>query len=293
MKFDWKFVVIALFIALIGAPILFNFLFIWESGWSKGDTSDWFTLYGNIFGGLIGGFFTYLALLLTFKEQRNTRIETLKPRIDIPHQRIEFVEDGNGASLSNPIQIEFNNIGGSVAKNIQCRLSISNLDEVIANLDFRKYKFSAEKKEYRISKVGNVTFPEVISNTIYIKNEKNEVIDTIGSIYSIYNWEFIGSCVPIIINHQAKVNYEIPQNVSALLDIIARMKKNRIGYPEKGDFFVLKLEVQYSSIEYGETTDYFKIELHADGIELSDAKIKHIYILKASEIDSENKYKNR
>ncbi|PEZ08791.1 hypothetical protein CN330_23820 [Priestia megaterium] len=58
-------------IALIVIPMAFNFLFLWDSGLSKGKTDDWFTMYGSIFGGLIGGFFTYIALVYTLKHDKD------------------------------------------------------------------------------------------------------------------------------------------------------------------------------------------------------------------------------
>ncbi|QEL85886.1 hypothetical protein DN409_16475 [Bacillus mycoides] len=47
---------------------------MWDSGMSKVKPSDWFTFYGNIFVGLIGGFFTYWALALTFKREAEIKI---------------------------------------------------------------------------------------------------------------------------------------------------------------------------------------------------------------------------
>ncbi|WP_180236243.1 hypothetical protein [Bacillus wiedmannii] len=41
---------------------------------SKVEPSDWFTFYGNIFVGLIGGFFTYWAFTLTFKREAEIKI---------------------------------------------------------------------------------------------------------------------------------------------------------------------------------------------------------------------------
>jgi hypothetical protein len=61
---------VAFIVSMVVIPIGFNYLFLWDSGASRGDTSDWFTLFGGILSGLISGFFTYLALLLTLENER-------------------------------------------------------------------------------------------------------------------------------------------------------------------------------------------------------------------------------
>lgn len=59
---------IFIIVSVLIIPVVFNFLFLWESGYSRGKTEDWFTFYASIFGGLIGGFFTYLALIYTLEQ---------------------------------------------------------------------------------------------------------------------------------------------------------------------------------------------------------------------------------
>ncbi|MBR8645866.1 hypothetical protein KEH51_23440 [[Brevibacterium] frigoritolerans] len=61
---QFLFGLVTLLLALIAIPMMFNYWFLWDSGEAKGDTSDWFTLYGNIFGGLIGGFFYILGFVI-------------------------------------------------------------------------------------------------------------------------------------------------------------------------------------------------------------------------------------
>lgn len=77
-KLNWKYIIFPLVLGLILIPICFNysfiFLFIWDNGMSKYEPSDWFTFYGDIFLGLIGGFFSYWALALTFKREAEVKI---------------------------------------------------------------------------------------------------------------------------------------------------------------------------------------------------------------------------
>lgn len=106
-KGDWRKVItwatVILLVSLIAILMLFNFAFMWVSGVSRGKSSDWLVLYGNKFGGLIGGGFTYLALMLTFKEQKKDSY----PLLYLPKQNMDFIEDANP---DNGLDLSFNQI---------------------------------------------------------------------------------------------------------------------------------------------------------------------------------------
>ncbi|MBT2685061.1 hypothetical protein [Bacillus sp. ISL-37] len=267
---------VTLLVALIVIPMMFNYWFLWDSGEAKGVTSDWFTLYGNIFGGLIGGFFTYLALLLTFKEQKENKKEDMRPRIDIPYQRITFSED-----KFEPIIIELNNIGGSVAKNIQCKLSLPNYEEVISILKTNQSKFEIEFEEFVTKKIANHDVPEIRSIAMYNKNKEGKR-KSLGAVYKDGHRHFVGSCIPMILNHDAKIQYRINDNVSKWITQIVSKRSDKFNEMNEKEMFLLNLEVTYSSIKYGTFVENFILEWKYTGIEIVEPGFKFVFVLKST-----------
>jgi hypothetical protein len=287
MKFKWLFVVLVLIVALLVIPVTFNYLFIWESGEAKGKTSDWFVFYGNIFGGLIGGFFTYLALLLTFKKQEEEKIKEKRPRMDIPHQTIEF-SDSDEVQFST-IVIDLNNIGGSIAKNIECKLSISNFDEVIDALETSKGKLKISllrPKTVHIDDVDQINEKAPKNVHLTILDEEGKQKTSLGSVYEEYSSEFVGTCIPLILNYKAKTQYVLEYNVGYWINYIVQNRYYTYSRFNKNELFDFLLEVKYSSIEYGEFTDVFKIEWEFVGIMAIDSEIKYQYVLKSTKVKS-------
>lgn len=180
MKLDFKFnawfVIITLVVALVLVPIIFNFVFMWESGWSRGKTSDWFVLYGNIIGGLIGGFFTYLALILTLNYQNKDKKNEMRPRIDIPHQIIEFLDTGDEIN-NKQIVIVLNNVGGSLAKNIECSLSLSDFEQAVDALDKVKSHLKGD-----IIVVPNLMDNGKSSHDMIVRDGEGNQITSLGNI---------------------------------------------------------------------------------------------------------------
>jgi hypothetical protein len=237
MKFSPLFVIITLIITLLAVPIAFNYLFMWESGWSNGATSDWFTFYGNIFGGLIGGFFTYLALLLTLNNQNETKKQEKRPRIDIPHQSIEFIETDSDLVDYKSILIEINNVGGSIAKNIEVTLTLNEYDETINALSKNKDKLKIELLHTNTVNIDDYQEKETKGHKgvgLIVRNENGEMKTPLGTVYQEYRAEFIGSCIPLALNHQAKANYRLHTNVSNWINYIV-VKRNyaHTQYDEK------------------------------------------------------------
>jgi hypothetical protein len=282
------FVIITLIVALIIIPICFNYLFMWHSGLSKGETSDWFVFYGNIFGGLIGGFFTYLSLLLTFKKEKKDKFEEKRPRIDIPHQNFEFTDSGEIKDYFTPIVIELNNIGGSVAKNIECKLSLPNFEEVLNALQISKDRLKIDliKEstkdfdiiEHNIYTTGN---DGIRSAFIRLKDDKGDFITSLGQVHKEFNSVFVGSCIPMVLNHEAKTKYFLQSNVRNWINYIVR-KRNYTNC-NKSELFDLDLEVKYSSIEFGDFTDYFKLKWEIIGIK-AEGSTKFQYVLKSTKV---------
>jgi hypothetical protein len=263
---------------------------MWESGWSKGETSDWFTLYGNIIGGLLGGFFTYLALLLTFKEQKETKKDEMRPRIDIPHQTIEFVDSGDHLNYK-PILIELNNIGGSLAKNIDCSLSLPNYDKVLTALENAKNQLKIDflkATTVHIDDIANIeTKGRKCVHLIVRDDEGNQKI-SLGSVYNKYETEFIGTCIPLVLNYEAKTQYNLETNVSYWIDYIAQNRNYTSARFNKDELFNFQLEVKYSSDEYGDFSDSFYLEWKFIGIWAGeDSQIKYKYVLKSTKVNNE------
>ncbi|MFJ8517691.1 hypothetical protein [Lysinibacillus xylanilyticus] len=278
IKFNFTFVIITLVVALVVVPISFNFFFLWESGWSNGTTSDWFTLYGNIIGGLIGGFFTYLALLLTINDQKKSKQEEMRPRIDIPHQTIEFVYTNNDTSYNKQIMIELNNVGGSLAKNVECSISLSNFEQVIEELK--------SSNKIIIEEVQNI-FADNRKGFNMIVIENGEKAYSLGTIYKKYNSEFQGNCMPLVLNHEAKTHYLLKKNVSRWLNYIIQQMYSLASRSVSNEIN-LNLEVRYSSIEYGDFCDTFKLEWEFNGIYGEGDNTKIIYLLRSTKINEKS-----
>ncbi|MGG0287202.1 hypothetical protein ABEY41_19185 [Peribacillus butanolivorans] len=295
IKFNLKFVIITLIVSLVIVPILFNILFMWDSGLSRGETSDWFTLYGNIIGGLIGGFFTYLALLLTFKEQKNTKKNEMRPKVDIPHQTIEFIKPNGNTINFEPIKIELNNIGGSIAKNIECILSLPNYDEVLIALEKNKTRLGiafVKAQTYNSREAITKDYEGTVETHLMVRNDDDkESVNrmSLGYVKYKYDTEFIGSCIPLLINYEAKTHYILENNVSHWISYIIQ-KRSSIRYEmNKNELFNLNLEIKYHSDEYGEFCDTFNLEWEYIGLfsELSNLKSK--YVLKSTKVNKQEK----
>lgn len=286
--FNLKFMLYTLVISLIIVPILFNFLFMWESGFSKGETGDWFTLYGNIIGGLIGGFFTYLALLLTFKEQKEAKKEEMRPRIDLPHQTIEFIDSGNQLKYK-PIVISLNNIGGSLAKNIECKLSLPNYDEVLETLNEARNHLQIDLLRAKTTHIENISDIEgkwEKSVDLIIRDEKGKQKTSLGRVYNKYEAQFIGSCMPLVLNHEAETQYILEPHVSYWIDYIAQNRNYTAGRFNENELFNFHLEVKYSSDEYGDFSDTFNLEWKYIGMWM-EADLKFKYVLKSTKVNTQ------
>jgi len=273
-KFNLKFVIITLIVSLVIVPILFNIFFMWDSGLSRGETSDWFTLYGNIIGGLIGGFFTYLALLLTLNDQKVNKKKEMRPRIDIPYQNIEFIDTNDSNMNFEKVVIELNNIGGSIAKNIECTLSIPNFEDTVNALKERKDNYGIHLKDKNNEGAH-----------LLVNGKKDGKWTSLGGVYKSYNSEFIGSCIPLVLNHEAKAQYILENNVSNWVSFIVKNRSYSFGRYKKEELFDFDLEIKYSSYEFGDITDYFKLNWEFIGIMVEDSKTKYQYILKCIKVD--------
>lgn len=273
------FVILTLIVALIVFPMLFNYAFLWDSGLSRGQTSDWFVLYGGIFGGLIGGFFTYISLLLTFNNENKKKQDQMRPRIDIPYQNFEFIDDKN---FSKSLSIELNNIGGSVAKNIECELTLQNYDEVITTLKDGKERLNIELVAAKTKLLSGEK--EIWDERTFIKilDKDGKHVAGLGGIGKEFNPKFIGTCIPISLNHEAKLNYILEHNVGEWINYIVRKRKYTDSEINENELFELGLKVKYSSIEYGDFTDYFKLTWKHLGIIGENGEIRFQYLLQSN-----------
>jgi hypothetical protein len=283
LKFNIKFIFITLFTSLVVVPFLFNILFLWDSGMARGETSDWFTLYGNIFGGLIGGFFTYLALLLTIRKQKEDKVNDMRPRMDIPHQSFDFVDDENDFK---PIKIELNNLGGSIAKNIECTLSLTNYEEVISTLEDNKNQLNidlTEAKTIRIEEIQDIsTSKSDIRTILFDKGKNGQRKSSLGGVTKNYSSEFIGTCIPLVLNYEAKTHYILEYNVGNWIKYIVRNRK--YSSISENELFKMNLKIRYSSNEYGEFEEDFMLEWKSLGIWV-DSQMIFKYVLKSCKVN--------
>lgn len=276
LKLTPGFIIGTLLVTLIGIPVLFNFVLLLGTGLAKGNMSDWFTFYGNIFGGLIGGFFTFGALLLTFKKEK----KDMKPQIDIPHQGIEFIDDGKGTDSFIPIAIELINIGGGIAKNIECNLELSNYEDVLEYLERNSKSMNISVTKHDPLDLGEM-YSE-LKGTFRIYGKLDGVNNVMGEYREKYESSFWGSCLPITVNQEAKVNFVLHRGLRNWINYIGR---DRTSYHQpKKVLFNFKLEVAYESGNGEKTTDFFKLKWEDGGIRLEEDKIKQQYILRSEKL---------
>lgn len=108
---------------------------------------------------------------------------------------------------------------------------------------------------------------------------------SLGAVYEKYNAEFIGTCIPLVLNHEAKAKYRLQINVNNWINYIVKKRNyTRAGYKEE-ELFNFNLEVKYSSNEYGNFHDYFKLEWEFIGIWAEDSKLRYQYVLKSTKVD--------
>ncbi|MED2035649.1 hypothetical protein P4V58_00080 [Bacillus wiedmannii] len=278
MKLKPWFIVCTLLVALIVIPVLFNLLFLWDSGLARGEMSDWFVLYGNIFGGLIGGFFTYLALELTFRQKE----KDLQPQIDIPHQMIEIVDADHDTNPFIPIAIELNNIGGGIAKNIECKLKLSNYEHVYKYLYTNTWGLNLQVKKNEPLDGGLIKFDS--KETFIVHVTKDGVYKGyMGEYYEEYGKVFLGSCLPLSVNHEAKVKFVLHHSLRNWINYIIRYKTI---YDKTEDvLFNFELEVSYFSGENKKSTDCFKLEWENGGIRYEGTQVRHQYILRSERLE--------
>lgn len=253
MNFDFnpKFIIGALIIALLIVPISFNFLFMWESGLSRGGSSDWFTLYGNIFGGLTGGFFTYLAVLLTLNHNQKTREKETAPQLDILHKNVEFRENEIG-NEPNKIGVEITNIGGSIAKNIECTLSIPNIESVINFM-----QDSDEKYKSQILEVHKDVYKRKLW-TIEERDENKNILIDYKYLLPNYSPKFIGHCIPNKLDTTAKVEYFMNSSITFWIQSILSSIEKAQMY-ETNELLKFHLTIKYGTAESKEMVSTFEL----------------------------------
>ncbi|MBP3950320.1 hypothetical protein [Bacillus suaedae] len=138
--------------SLLLFPVIFNYLFLWDSGNARGDISDWFTLFGGIISGLISGLFTYLALWITIQTQRKKEIE--KQAEEDKRKIVNFILyskyyldrlDETFYIIRNQFGLDFVKMLNEVSKNINFRESSfkeHGYSELPSHIDINKFESS-------------------------------------------------------------------------------------------------------------------------------------------------------
>ncbi|WP_338470926.1 hypothetical protein R4Z10_19465 [Niallia sp. XMNu-256] len=173
MKMSPLFVVMTLIVTLIFIPIIFNIFFLWDSGYARGKTSDWFTLYGNIFGGLIGGFFTFIALMLTFRwegekqKELDNKYQNRMVKNYVINNRYYFNKlEGELLKIRSVIDDEYQKELISVASSINFQKS--SYKEHGYYLD--NSKIEIKKYEFILKNIGNISS----EYQLFLKNNLTE-----------------------------------------------------------------------------------------------------------------------
>jgi hypothetical protein len=162
-----KYLFLVILLSFIVIPILFNFLIMWDSGLAKGETGDWFTFYGNIVGGLIGGAFTYFALIKTLKRDEDKERKQVQEELETKIKECIL----NNKTYLNALQEVFIRIQISVA-------STELIHEIAIAINNSSYDFNTKPEitRYIIDKNKyKVCLDEIISITkqyeIQLKND--------------------------------------------------------------------------------------------------------------------------
>lgn len=169
------FVIVTLIVSLIVIPIIFNFLFIWDSGLARGKTSDWFTLYGNIMGGLFGGFFTFIALRISINNEKEKEMiidkqNNLRFLVNFIVKNKSFIDGLNSYILM------IRNITDSSYNDYLCSIG--------TEIDFRSSSFRENGYLLDANKIDIIKYKEIL---IRLKISATDYEDYLSNHLSSFN----------------------------------------------------------------------------------------------------------
>lgn len=238
-------IIVALVVALLIIPIGFNFIFMWESGFSKGKTSDWFVLFGGIFGGLIGGFFTYLALVFNLKSEKAKENSS----------QLEFINRSikrsilNNKSFIDTTLREFYKIRSFVGEDLKAKIDEQSLD-----FNFRFSSLNDVIKDPKILKqINYLAYEKSLEKLIditsnYEKELRKDLIILSGSDFFDFQYEIMMFCLVL--------KSSIEPNIFATEEDDLDLLSNFIVFEENFGFYGVARNIRDQNDDYYE--EYIK-----------------------------------
>lgn len=171
--------------SLIVFPMVFNFLFLWNSGLSRGSTSDWFTLYGNITGGLIGGAITYFSLVKTLSNEREKMKNMTQKELENKDQEMKRIEKVFIINSKYFLERIYNNM--VLIRNVTDDEYKEQISQIASSNEIGLISFSELGFEFDESKI------DMDKYKIYLKN-----IDS----YSYEFMTYLKECLPNFVDNK-------------------------------------------------------------------------------------------
>jgi len=264
-------------------PIVFNFLFLWDSKHMNGNTSDWFTLYGGILSGMIGGTLTFLGVKITLKHKDKRNEEEKKPKLDILDQHF-LLNAGLSYDHRKNIEIKVQNLGGSIAKNIEAKLKFKDFDKLINEAENRANK-GIKDNLYINSFIDprNEVKRASLSVELDIDHKVQDFI--FGNIGEVY-FRLIGNCIPIELDFRSYAGFEVPSDVHGWITYFW----GSTNWDKRGEFFQegvfdMILELKYHSIDNKEFIQKFNLSFKDQGLsEIENGFSVEVLTLRSTEI---------
>lgn len=218
-----KYLFLILLLCFIVIPVLFNFLIMWDSGLAKGESSDWFTFYGNIVGGLIGGSFTYLALIKTLKRDEEKEIKRKEEEMDT---KIRECILNNKTYINTIEQISLSIQRAVVFKELEMVLYefIENdIFDFNTNPELKRFDINVKKYKELLLKMNETT-------VYYEKQLKQDLIDLSGNDFFYFQHNILN-----FINRLKYITY-------------IQLQEKEVDYEVLSDFIVYKDNFGFKSI---------------------------------------------
>ncbi|MBR8645865.1 hypothetical protein KEH51_23435 [[Brevibacterium] frigoritolerans] len=100
---------------------------------------------------------------------------------------------------------------------------LQNFDEVLSVLENNKENLGIEFIKGRT--INQFTGDGKNSNHLMVLNKDGEHDYSHGSIYEQYDAKFIGTCIPLLLNHEAKSYFHLEERLSEWINYIVQKKK--------------------------------------------------------------------
>lgn len=256
------FLSITIFVSLILIPMVFNFFFLWDSGMSKGNLENWFTLYGSIFGGLIGGFFTYLALIYTLNYDKSKlkreELIMINESILVIREYINDLEDNVielGNFIPKDIQREMDH------RYEQCLVNGVDLDTIFQDQRVKILRLDQYLKKLKYTQKIIKDFKDEMRDR-YIQLKDIEDTELLDFIYDSY----------LALSHYEKyLESSIENNGFNTMELVYQFNPENMDVGLRGVVHIIRNEI---------SLNYYNKYIRPDNDELGDImnKVKTIHV---------------